>query len=218
MHNNKIIIVDGMPGSGKSTTASFIAEQLSSLHINNKLFLETSSDNPLFINTPALHSLSSEKDSEEFSSRVISLYLNFVEEYKEKETVIIIESLIYQGIFSVALFKGMKVNQVIALAQRIIEILDVMNPMFIFYVQKDAEKNWRRICDIRGMEFAKICGLHTDVDFQKAAQGWTYTQSLFKGLLQSWKTPSMIIENVDYAWDDYYRDIRSFLKLDQSVK
>lgn len=102
-------------------------------------FSLTSSDNPLFINTPAINSLSSDEESEDFTSKVISLYSNFVEEYKEKQSVVIIESLIYQGIVSVALFKGMKENKVKDLAKRIFEIMNGMNPEFVFYVQVDAE-------------------------------------------------------------------------------
>ncbi|NIK78837.1 broad-specificity NMP kinase [Paenibacillus castaneae] len=62
MMNSRLIIVDGMPGSGKSTTASFISDSLTALHIKNKLFLETSPHNPLFINTPAIDSLSSDEE------------------------------------------------------------------------------------------------------------------------------------------------------------
>lgn len=214
MQKNRIIIVDGMPGSGKSTTAAFISEKLTALNIDNKLFLETSPDNPLFINTPAINSLSSDEESEDFTSKVISLYSNFVEEYNEKQSVVIIESLIYQGIVSVALFKGMKENKVKDLAERIIEILKGMNPEFVFYVQVDAEKNWRRICEVRGPEFAKICGLHSDADFQRAAQGWSYTQDLFCELLNEWHIPTKVIKNSDNNWDEYYKIIRSFLRLD----
>lgn len=211
---NRIIIVDGMPGSGKSTTAAYIAEQLTAINIDHTLFLETSPDNPLFINTPAINSLRADEEAEEFTAKVIDLYSNFVKVHKEKQAVAIIESLIYQGIVSVALFKGMQESRVRDLAKRIIEILKEMNPEFVFYVQVDSEKNWRRICEIRGPEFAKICGLHSDADFQRAAQGWSYTQEIFCELLKEWEIPALVIKNSDYNWDEHYDNIRGFLGLD----
>ncbi|GGG69687.1 hypothetical protein [Paenibacillus radicis (ex Gao et al. 2016)] len=216
MLNSRIIIVDGMPGSGKSTTAEFISEKLNAMNFDHTLFLETSPNNPLFINTPAIVSLSTDDEADEFTTKVTARYADFVERYKEQQTVIIIESLIYQGILSVALFKGMQENKVKALAKRIIEILkEGMSPEVVFYFQEDAEKNWRRICEVRGPEFAKICGLHTDEDFKRAAQGWSYTQDIFCELLNEWNIPSKIIRNSDYSWDEYYKGISNFLRLEK---
>ncbi|WP_042161214.1 hypothetical protein [Paenibacillus gorillae] len=213
--SNRIIIVDGMPGSGKSTTAEFIAGKLNAMNIDHILFLETSPDNPLFINTPAIDSLSTDEQADEFTTKVTTLYADFIERYKEQQTVVIIESLIYQGILSVALFKGMQENKVKTLVKRIIEILkEGMSPEVIFYFQVDAEHNWRRICEFRGPEFAKNCGLHTDEDFKRAAQGWSYTQDIFCELLNEWNIPSKIIRNSDYSWDEYNKEICEFLQID----
>ncbi|WP_208414697.1 hypothetical protein [Paenibacillus castaneae] len=105
----------------------------------------------------------------------------------------------------------MKENKVKALAKRIIEIIYSMNPIFIYYFQVNVEGNWRWICDVRGSEFAKVCGLHSDADFQRAAEGWSYTQDLFCELLKEWAIPTKIIRNVDYNWDEYMKEISEFL-------
>ena len=44
--NTKLIMVEGIPGSGKSSTARFITESLQSQGIQHELFLEGDFDHP----------------------------------------------------------------------------------------------------------------------------------------------------------------------------
>jgi thymidylate kinase len=44
--NTKLIVVEGIPGSGKTTTANFIKELLDERNISNQLFLEGDLNHP----------------------------------------------------------------------------------------------------------------------------------------------------------------------------
>ncbi|MHA1908363.1 MAG: hypothetical protein ACW98Y_13775, partial [Candidatus Thorarchaeota archaeon] len=45
---SKLILIDGIPGSGKSTTANFIHRQLQRNSIESRWFHELENSNPLF--------------------------------------------------------------------------------------------------------------------------------------------------------------------------
>jgi thymidylate kinase len=47
MIDTKLILVDGIPGAGKSTTAQFIARQLEKNGIKTKIYNETDNNHPL---------------------------------------------------------------------------------------------------------------------------------------------------------------------------
>ena len=49
MINTKLILIDGIPCTGKSTTAHFIARQLEKNGIKTKLFHETDTEHPLCV-------------------------------------------------------------------------------------------------------------------------------------------------------------------------
>jgi thymidylate kinase len=46
MVTSKLILVEGLPGSGKSTTATITNEILKDLNIDTKLFLEGNAEHP----------------------------------------------------------------------------------------------------------------------------------------------------------------------------
>jgi thymidylate kinase len=46
MVNSKLILVEGLPGSGKSTTASITNDILKEINVDTKLFLEGNTEHP----------------------------------------------------------------------------------------------------------------------------------------------------------------------------
>lgn len=49
LNNKKLIIIDGMPGSGKTTCATMLSDQLSAWNVTNRCILELEDNHPLFI-------------------------------------------------------------------------------------------------------------------------------------------------------------------------
>jgi hypothetical protein len=212
MINTKLIIVDGMPGSGKSTAAEMISQRLSTLKISNELFLETTKGNPLFINTPAFPSLKDEIEANRFIDVVKDKYSAFMHS-QEQGKIFIVESVIFQGIVSVTRFKGIDQNKLLDLVSFLQAILRPLNPSLIYFYQEDVEKHWRWICELRGAKFAKSCGLLSDGDFVRAAKGWSEAQAFSCSIINEWSIPKMTIRNSKYSWNEYEDQIHNFLDI-----
>lgn len=67
--NTKLILIDGMPGSGKSTTGYFISERLNELQIPNRFYHELEENHPLRIYDRQFTSFTDLEESEWFSAK-----------------------------------------------------------------------------------------------------------------------------------------------------
>ena len=59
MVNTRIVFIDGLPGSGKTTLTSWLSSVLESNRIKNDAYEEQCNDHPLRINVPMYTDLSS---------------------------------------------------------------------------------------------------------------------------------------------------------------
>lgn len=97
MINTKLIFVDGISGSGKSTTAHYIARQLEKNGIKVKWFHEDERDHPLD---------SMEEGDDKIDQQYITRFLEeypkkwekFINSIKNEEGVYIVESYLFQDI------------------------------------------------------------------------------------------------------------------------
>ena len=97
MINTKLILVDGITGSGKSTTAHFIARQMEKNGIKVKWYYEVEKDHPLL-------EIDKNKDEsdEDHSKRVLVEYpqkwIDFVNKIKNDDYTYIVESYLFQDV------------------------------------------------------------------------------------------------------------------------
>lgn len=208
----KLIIIDGIPGSGKTTTASRIFEQLSLAHINTRCFLEQEDNHPLLVPGLDFDSFDNEAATDLFIQLLASSFSEFVQtRLNEPEEVTIIESVLFQDAISLAHLNGMKQEKLLELCSVLLAILEPLNPALIYYYQVDVEKQWRFICSVRGNEWGPV-SMHTDEDFKQAAEVWGNSQSFVRTVIDKWGVPKLIIENSDYLWSEYDHLIHEFVE------
>lgn len=214
MLNTKLIIIDGIPGSGKSTSSQMLAEKLTNANIPNRFYSETEENHPLCIYDCALGDLESKTEAIWFKNRVIELFRAFVDARSHVAEVTIIESWLFQDHLGVALFSGMDMTLLNELAQDLRDILRPLDPAIIYYYQVDVEKNWRWTCDFRGPEFMQDrCALYTDSDFKRAGEEWSRVRDFSCTVINDWGFPRLIIRNEQQEWDRYNQQILDFLQL-----
>lgn len=210
----KLIIIDGIPGSGKSTTGIMIKDKLDDLYIPNRLFHELEENHPLRIYDKQFTSFTIMEEALWFVTKVKQLFSQFVHERLNKDEITIIESYLFQDTIGFAYNMGMHHELILDLTESIQTILHELDPVLIYYYQLNVEQNWRWICEVRGPKFAHDrCGLFTDDDFIKAGEFWTANQEFMNNIVLNWDIPKIVIKNKDYLWDEYREKIIDFLKI-----
>ncbi|MCG7386728.1 hypothetical protein [Paenibacillus sp. ACRRY] len=212
VRQKKLIIMDGMPGSGKTTSALRVAEQLSAWNISNRCIVELEAEHPLFIYGYSFDSLVEEEQAELFITLLLEKYRAFVQERLEHEDeVTIIESVMLQDTINSAHHMGMNSDKLRHFAVSLAKILAPLNPVLIYFYQMDVEAHWRFICSVRGNEWGPV-SLHTDDDFREAGELWSSSQTFVRTTIDAWDIPKLVIENRDYRWDEYSNDITAFVE------
>ncbi len=215
MLNTRLVIVDGIPGSGKSTAGEMLANRLASANISHRFYHELEENHPLCIYDRKIGSLESQTEAMWYQNRVRELFHAFVSDRSRVNEVTIIESWLFQDHLGVAQCSGMDPILLHELAESLTEILSPLNPTVIYYYQVNVELNWRWICDLRGTEFAQgRCGLYTDDDFRQAGETWAKVRDFSCEVIDNWNIPKLIIRNENRDWEKYNRQIVEFLQLE----
>lgn len=209
----KLIIVDGIPGSGKSTTGSMLQARLEELRIPSRFIHELEDHHPLRIYDRQFTSFKIEEEADWFAAKVKQLFHDFAADRVDRDEIAIVDSYVFQDTLAFAYNMGMDRQRLMLLTESIQSSLQVLNPILIYYVQKNVEQHWRWICEIRGTAFAHDrCGLYTDEDFIRAGEFWTSTQECMLSIVEQWEIPKVIIPNKDYLWEEYRERISEFVE------
>ncbi|AJS59316.1 hypothetical protein [Paenibacillus sp. IHBB 10380] len=215
MNPHKLIIVDGIPGSGKSILSEMISKELTKQEINNIFYHELTENHPLFIYERKFTTFKDEEEAEYYFNRVVELFNRFVELHRNESKIIIIESVLFQDTLSFAYNMGMNQLKIKELFNLLVDILSSLNPILIYIYQLEVRRNWEMIGKIRGVEW--IPSLHTQEGLDEAERDWKPNQEFIKSLLEEWEIPKLIIENKDYLWDQYTERTKEFLEVNSMM-
>lgn len=226
MINTKLILVDGIPGSGKSTISHFIARQLNKNGIKAKWYLEGENDHPLYIVVP--------KDGESVKDhclRVIKVYTklwkSFVKKIeKENNCVYVMECIPFQHTISYPHF-GSDIDKNIMKkhSHNICNIAKRLNPVIIHFHNNNIKKalmlNWERRGDgfknwiyylVTNSAYFKNHNLKNDkgvINYYK--DYYSLTSEIYNEL----NYKKLQIDNSKQKWNDYRKEILKFLQLEE---
>lgn len=140
----KLVLVEGIPGSGKSTISRFIANQFERNDYTCNLFLETTYNHPIIY-------------SESFDD-----YNIFIESYLERwkkfllnqydSDVIVMESALFQSPIVHLLHKDVDRSVIKSLIVNVSELFREVDCKLIYFYQDDAATAIQKMIDIRGRE------------------------------------------------------------------
>ena len=226
MIKTKLILVDGIAGSGKSTTAHFIFRQMKKNGIKVRWYYEQEKNHPLQVNEKEAEQKKDELDTD-FSRRIMGKYPeiwnNFVNMIKDDDTVYIVESFILQDVLLLPFVNDLDRQTIKDYSHKMLEIIRCFNPVLIHLYNQDADKavkaNWQR----RGEEWTNMV---IDI-FSKSLycknrnlKGVDGNISLFQDftdfsveLFQEYDFRKLQIENSEYDWNTYRQQICDFLEL-----
>jgi len=221
MLNTKLILVDGITGSGKSTTAHFIARQMEKNGIKVRWIYEQEKNHPLNKNQWQ------ESDSVlSYSDRLLredpKVWMDFVNTIKHDDCIYIVEAYWFQDVLMFPHFANDLNRQIIKdFSHQICDIIRCLNPVIIHFYQQDVGKSLQLTWERRGAKewyieqdadnlYCANRGLKGEVAVIKIWQDFSdFTLELF----EEYDFRKLQIENSAQDWELYHSLILDFLQI-----
>ena len=233
MLNTKLILIEGPPGSGKSTTAQKLADEMSASGIDCQCFLEWSPDHPIPIGDD-LHLGEVISTALAREESMLELWRQFARSRQSGSQVTILESRFWQTSVMLLYVAGLSSAGVQESNRRVVELLQVLNPCLIFFTVSNAGAFAARTIQLKDAEWLRAGLPGTWAEHLYAAfenQKW-FTQRGLSGqagmvaLLDEWAGvadglyeripfPKLKINDPHLDWSAAMRQMRAFLGLAQ---
>jgi DNA polymerase III delta prime subunit len=132
MIETKLILIEGPPGSGKTTTAQKLADDISNSGRACQCYLEWSPDNPLAIGDD-LHLDQVTASSMAREADLLAQWQRFARARQSEECVTVLESRFWQTSVMLMYAAGLPVEGVLASNLRVIEVIQGLQPVLICF-------------------------------------------------------------------------------------
>ena len=233
MRQTRHIFVEGINGSGKSTTARFLADYLSGQEIPARYLPEGGPGHPLRIANALPHPFQIWRDitTDEFIRLSLRKWESFANTARELNVVTLCDGLLFHGNMMDLLLMNAEPKAVQAYIKNLVCVLRELNPVLIYFYQDDVAQALRRIASKRGDQwilaqaqwklaspYGRERGLDQIPAFDLPGFGglirlFTAFRSLSEEIVRELPIPVLRIDNTKGAWAEYYREIFSFLEL-----
>jgi thymidylate kinase len=155
LKNTKLILIEGIPGSGKSTTAQYISSKLRHKGYLHKWWYEEEQGHPIYVfdNYDKLKVIVDDLSDGNYK-KIIEMALKrweeFVESVKRSPEIIIVDSSLF-GYLTWSLFPyEVPKNEIIQYVKDVERIIKPLNPFLIYFYQEDIGAALKQICNRRG--------------------------------------------------------------------
>ena len=231
MLSTRFIFVEGIMGSGKSTTAWFLTEHLQNNGMASHFMLEGPTveepKHPLRVATdfPHPNAIWLDITVDEFIDYSLQKWRSFVQEAQQSSTITVCDGLLFHGNTTDLLLMNADEVLIRHYVTQVIECIQELNPVLIYFYHEDVAKAIRNVCDTRGSDWETY-----QVNW-KVGSPYGKQRSLhgFDGLVQLYQTYRTLCDDIfaqlvvpklairsEGDWVRYYRDILSFLHIDLS--
>ena len=225
MIDTRLIVLDGLPGSGKTTTAEWLTSQLQQQNIDIWYLLENDTTHPLWwyrywdgndYLTPDFDNI----PIETFLEASLSRWRGFVDSSNQS---VLTESVFFQDAVAMFLMGGATPTRLMEYARKVQQIAQALNPVLIYFRQSEVSSALQRICAIRGKEFEDELVMNME-NFpylkQRNLKGldgvatlWQNIHELTDVIFDEYKIRKLAINASEGNWTDYRQKILSFFEL-----
>lgn len=226
MYSSKLILVEGIPGSGKSTTAQAISRRLTAYGVNHKWWYEEEKGHPVYMFHDQVSMTAVVRDLAQGNFRQLILqaleqWRKFARKLEQSDQVIVVDSCMF-GYLTWSLFPaGASVDDIAAYAAEVDRILSPSQPSLIYFYQEDVAASLKHICDRRGGNTAerfirqaadsKYGRQRELIGFEGMVQYWADFRALTDELFHKLSFHKISIETTEGSWGSYWSSILQFL-------
>jgi len=226
MLNTKLILVDGISGSGKSTIAHYIARQLENNGIKAKWIIENENEHPLRFK-------SANNDDNDYIEKYKSIYheqwTDFAEKVFSDDQIYIVEAFLFQDVIIPFLLHDCSRNEIDEFYSKMTAIIAKLNPVIIHFYQQSTAETIRNIWNARGgisqKNFYlnkhgknKFCTSRNLNGEQAVFTFWDEVVKISKELYANFEFRKIQIDNSAKDWSKYRKQITDFLEIEQIIE
>ena len=222
MHiQSRLVIIEGIMGSGKSTTARWIAAQLEAAGLRALAITERVDPHPVRGTDGLDHWFQPWLDvtAEGLADRSLAKWRSFVADADTTETIYGLDGQLFHGDLTNLFLMEATPALMAKYCRTVVEIARPLAPLLIYFFQADVERAIRIIAAERGDEWVKyqvdwklrapyssrlgLRGLDGLIALYKDYRA--LTDALYSGL----DVPKLAIENSRQDWNAYYEQIHA---------
>jgi len=213
--NSQVIFVDGISGSGKTSTCQFIYRQLL-LNGHKARFLHE------FHIPHPVHEWQI-TDPREWIDSTLANWRAFVKDTLSSDEIIIMDSTLFQGTMSVLLELDVERDTILNYAVRVPDIIRPLNPSLIYFYQTDYRKALLKIYNereekirikkdnfIRTIKYGQNRNLYDHEGYMRFVGEF---RDISDELFEKYDMLKISIENSAGDWPDYHHRIMKFLSV-----
>jgi energy-coupling factor transporter ATP-binding protein EcfA2 len=231
MIETQLVLIEGAPGSGKSTTAQKLAGEVSNAGKPCQCFLEWSTDNPIAIGDD-LHLGQVIASSITREGTVLQQWQQFIQARQTEKLVTIMESRFWQTSVMLMYAAGHPIESILESNGHVIETINELKPVLIYFAIDDISAFTTRTFQIKEAEWQRsgqpgswAKHIYNAFDPQK----WFTDRGLIGmtgmiAFLEEWSLvtkmlydrvtfPKIIIRNPHQDWPSAMQQMRDFLGL-----
>ena len=154
MITSKLILVEGPPGSGKSTTAQILAEEISKSGKKCQYFLEWSPNNPIAIGDDFQLGKAVETSIAR-EGEVLQQWRHFAQDSRTKHQVTVMESRFWQTSMMLMYAAGHPIEGVVESNQLVVNAIRGLDPVLIYLTIDDLRSFLERIIRLKEAEWLR---------------------------------------------------------------
>jgi hypothetical protein len=212
---HKLIIVEGLTGSGKSIMAHYIARQLGHNGVNAAWIHEGESPHPILIDVGS--------SIEGYMADTLVNWQAFVCHIKGSGQVIVVEACLFNNLIESLLAHNVARKRIIQYADLLWEIIEPLDPALVYLTQKDVARAFERNFSDRGNGFkGYVVRYATGTPFAKQSgfsgydgmlAFWREFVALTDELFHRYGGQKLMIDNSARDWHSYNRQVLDFLSI-----
>jgi hypothetical protein len=209
----KLILVEGLPGAGKSTTTRHIGSTLQQQGVACRWYLEEEDPHPIVCLDFEIKGL---------PEKMIPLWSSFTEQAIREPIATIIESRLWQNTALFMFMSNWEAKDILQFSQQIGQVLAPLSPLLVYLEQEDTEAALRRLYTLRGEKWMQEALEMTTAypwfqsrrlkDFASWVQFFTEWQQVVTQLFNDWPHHKIKIQNPHDDWESAYQQIDAFLQ------
>jgi hypothetical protein len=233
MRNAKLIFVEGLPGSGKTTAASWLAARLQSERLMVNLFLEHQPEHPL--NVGGTFHPSGDTTGEAFFQRYtpasfvqesLQRWHTFVRGAVQTDTISVLDSYPFQNTVRVLLQLNATPDDMHEYARQLEALVLPLQPVLLYFTHRDLLDAFHHLSTIsaqRGTawtDYVVELVTHCPYAMARRLEGFNGALAVLRdykqltdALVRHSHLPRLVLEDGAGGWEGCYQQIEAFLGL-----